>query len=271
MQRSLLICAVIMLAVSCTVPLQADDLQLTLDMRNASRPNAFAGGTWELYARVIDTGVGVDGSTGIAGLRALLDNIDPAGITFNPGINPNGAATVQVLSGDPQGTVEIVYRQDLSQTTLASVGVPPVFAPNRDVLIASGSWPAGLRPVFGNDGSDLSSGDVLGGDGNSAVAADNVFTSVVTLGDLNRSGSISGADIGLFVEQLPGMPFPPSYNPAADINQTGTVSNSDIGGFVGILAGPLTAASTGVPEPDTIGLLLISGLGLLLRRKVRTD
>ncbi len=153
MKRCLTSCLSILALLASTRAVNADNLQLTLDLRQSIRTYSLAGGTWQLFARVVDTGAGPDGGTGIAGVRALLDKINISGITFNPAINPNGIATVQALPGDAEGTVEIIYRQDLTQPTLLGVGVPPAGYPNRDVLIASGSWPPGPRPVFGNDGA----------------------------------------------------------------------------------------------------------------------
>ncbi len=265
--RCLILSAAALLTYSAINQSYADNLQLTLDLRNTNRINAFGGGNWLLFARVVDTGSGVDGSTGLAGVRALLDNISLAGIVFNPAINANGAATAQAIPGDSQGTVEIVYEQDLSQPTLPGVGVPPATTPNRDVLIAGGSWPAGPRPVFGNDGTAFSSGDFLVGAGNFAIAADSVSTSVVTLGDFNNTGTITSFDIGAFVARLPRASTSLPYNPAGDINQTGTISNSDISGFVTILTGPVTAATTAIPEPTSFTLLLGTALALLGRRK----
>ncbi len=97
MKRFLTGCLSILALLASTRAVNADDLQLTLDLRNNNHANGLGGGTWQLFARVVETAVGPDGSTGIVGIRALLDRIDATGITFNPAINSNGAARVQTL------------------------------------------------------------------------------------------------------------------------------------------------------------------------------
>ncbi|TWU28217.1 PEP-CTERM sorting domain-containing protein [Bythopirellula polymerisocia] len=271
MKRSLLLCSVCatLMALLPTANTQADNLQLTLDLNNTSRSNNMSGGSWTLWARVVDTGAGVDGSTGIAGLRALIDNITPTGITFNGAINANGAANTQVLPSDPEGTVEIVYGQDLSLATTAGIGVNS--PATKDTLIASGTWPAGPRPVFGNDNKPtfpvyLSDGGFLAG-GGAATVADSILTTVVTLGDFNSTGTISNADTAGYVAALTGGAG--AYNPAGDFNQSGTVSNSDTGSYVAKLTGPLGASVAAVPEPSSIGLVMFGAMGLLGFRRNR--
>jgi hypothetical protein len=139
---------------------------------------------------------------------------------------------------------------------------------NQERLIASGTWPAGPRPTFGTDGAFSSEGNFLNAAsapfGNSIEASGaNVTTSVVTLGDFNNSGTITTIDIGGFSGQFSGAP----YNPAGDFNQSGTVTTIDIGGFAGIFTGPLVAEINAVPEPSTMGLVLLSAMGLITRRR----
>jgi hypothetical protein len=272
MKRSLLICAAIMMLLQGTAQnVNADTLQVTLDLRNTSRTNALSGGTWQLFARRVDGAGGVVGDNGLAGLRAIINNISATGITFNAannGAGNVGAANAQVLTGT---TVEVVWGQNLAApNVITGLGVSATV--NLDRLIASGTWPAGPRPTFGTDGALSTEGNFLNTNvapfGNSIEASGaNVTTSVVTLGDMNNSGTITSLDISGFVARLPGASPSLPYNPAADINQSGTVSGLDISPFVAILSGPSSASVSAVPEPSTLGLALLTSMGLIARRR----
>jgi hypothetical protein len=271
MKRSLLICAALMMLLQGMAQnVNADGLHLTLDLKNTLRSNALSGGTWQLFARKVEGAGGVNGDNGLAGIRALIDNISATGITFNAannGAGNVGAANAQVISGS---TVEIVWGQDIAgPNVLTGLGVSANV--NLDRLIASGSWPAGPRPVFSVDGALSSEGNFLNTNvapfGNSIeVSGANVTTQVVTLGDMNNSGTVTNSDTNGYIAQLP-IPTAP-YNPAADFNQSGTVTNSDTSLYVATLTGPSTASVSVVPEPTTMSLALLSAMGLLgLRRR----
>ncbi len=270
MNKLLMICCLLLFVVLGSAPGKADDLQLTLDLRNSFIRDPLGGGTWQLFARVIQTDVGASGDFGLSGIRALINNIDIGSITFASNIGQlSGGPYTQTLSN---GTVEIVYGQNLSGSVVTGVGVPPTEAPFRDTLIASGKWPAGPRPTFGSDGTSAGTSvgsflSVAGPPYSGSVLADTTLTSTVTLGDMNNSGTVTSLDISLFVAQLGTAPLLP-YNPAGDINQSGRVTNADIPVFLAILTGPLSATGT-VPEPST---LLLAGLIVvctsLRRRKV---
>jgi hypothetical protein len=255
---------------------QADNIVLTLDLRNTNRASATSGGTWQLFARKQETGTAPNGDNGIAGIRAVINNISIGSVTFASGINAmsdtscNGGQCVQTLSN---GAVEIVYGQDLSAAgVVTGVGVfANVF---QDRLIASGSWPAGAgRPTFGTDAQSFGSeanfllnasapwGNAL------EVSGANIITEVYTLGDLNNSNTVTSLDIGGFVARLPGASPSLPYHAAADINQSGTITGLDISPFVAILSGPTAAAVSVVPEPSTFGLALLASLGLFARRR----
>jgi hypothetical protein len=119
----------------------ADDVQLTLDLRNAISNDPLSGGTWQLFVRKLETGDGSQGDHGLASARAILENIDPASVTFRPSIGQSttGGPYVNSLSN---GTVEILYNQDLNGAVVTKVGVPNTPVP-RDTLIAEGTlrWP----------------------------------------------------------------------------------------------------------------------------------
>lgn len=271
MKRSLLICAALMMLLQGMAQnVKADTLHLTLDLKNTLRANALSGGTWQLFARKVEGAGGVNGDNGLAGIRALIDNISATGITFNAannGAGNVGAANAQVISGS---TVEIVWGQDISAPNVIT-GLGVSANPNLDRLIASGTWPAGPRPTFGVDGALSSEGNFLNAAaapfGNSIeVSGANVTTQVVTLGDMNNSGTVTNSDTNGYIAQLP-IPTAP-YNPAADFNQSGTVTNSDTSLYVATLTGPSTASVAVVPEPTTMSLALLSAMGLLgLRRR----
>lgn len=267
MKRSLLICAAALMMLVNVPQANADTIQLTLDLRNTNRANAASGGTWQLFARVNDNGQAPDGVNGISGIRAILNNVTEAGITFATGINQLGPDTyTNTLSN---GAVEIVYGQDISAAGVVT-GVGIGANANVERLIASGSWPAGPRPTFGTDpGAFGSEGNFLGGaaapfPASLEVSGANITTQVVTLGDFNNSGTITSADTGQYVAVLTGgLPF----NPAGDFNQSGTVTSADTGQYVATLTGPGVAAISAVPEPSSIGLALLASMGLIARRR----
>lgn len=255
----------------------ADDLLLTLDLRNAYRNDPLSGGIWQLFVRRAESGTEPQGDYGVSGVRALIDNISAEGIAFAAGIgqSTSGGPYVSILSN---GSVEIIYQQDLNGTVVGGVGVPVPPVSTRDRLIASGTWPAGPRPVFGMDPEGImSSGEFLGGDSAPyppSVPATSVPTSIVTLGDLNNSGTISNLDTALFVARFPGATPSLPYHPAADLNQNGTISSIDIAPYVALLSGPIApfvfTAIVAVPEPSSFSLLAALGMvGVLSGRKMK--
>jgi hypothetical protein len=282
MKRSLLICAAALMMLVNIPQADADQIRLTLDLNNAVGNNSASGGTWQLFARKVETGTAPNGDSGIAGIRALLNNINVGSVTFASGIGaivppagcgPSGTAPcVQTLSN---GTVEIVYGQNLGGTVVTNVGIGA--NANQDRLIASGTWPAGAaRPSFGNDGDTptpfTSEGNFLvpngaGGWSNSLeVYGADLITSVVTLGDFNGSNTVTAADTAPYRRQLLGTD---PYNPAGDFNQSGTVTAADTGSYRAELleTAPPLAAVGAVPEPSTLGLLAFAAMGLITRRR----
>jgi hypothetical protein len=268
MKRSLLICAAALTMLVNVPDASADKIQLTLDLKNTSRSDAASGGTWQLFARKVEDGAAPNGDNGIAGIRAILNNVTEAGITFATGINQLGGGTyTNTLSNN---AVEVVYGQDISIAGVVT-GVGIGNNANHDRLIASGTWPAGAaRPAFGTDPASLSSeANFLGGasapfPNSLEVSGSNILTSVYTLGDMNNSGTISNADTSLYRRNLTGAD---PYNAAADINQSGSVTNADTSLYRAILSGAGSASISVVPEPSTIGLALLAGMGLIARRR----
>jgi hypothetical protein len=269
MKRSLLICAAALMMLVSIPKADADQIRLTLDLRNTNRANAASGGTWQLFARKVETGSAPEGNSGISGIRAILNGISSTGITFASGINqlPTGGPYIDVLTNN---AVEIVYGQDISTAGVVNnVGIGA--NANQDRLIASGTWPAGAtRPTFGTDPAGAGSeGNFLGGSSapypaSLEVSGANVTTQVVTLGDINGSNTITAADTPQYLAVLGGSV---AYNPAADINQSGSVTAADTAQYLAILGGPSSAAISVVPEPSSIGLAVIASMGLLARRR----
>jgi hypothetical protein len=221
--------------------LQADDVVLTLDLSNTFRDESRSGGTWQLFARRVETGKDPQGDGGISYIRALINNIRSDTITFAPGIGQRttGGPFVNTLKS---GTVEILYRQDTDGTAVTSVGVAK--KPHLDRLIATGSWPAGPRPTFGDDGATpkpaKSQAKFLGAAKApypDSVVAGKTSTAVITLGDLNENGTVTNSDIAPFMARLPGASPSLPYHPAGDINQSGTIAAADRALFNSILTG----------------------------------
>ena len=281
MKRSLLICAaVMMLLQGMAQNVSADGVILTLDLNNATSNDAASGGVWQLYARRTATSTPdtVDGANGIAGIRAILNNIDfddvtETGITMATGIGAQSAGATFANRLTPT-QVELVYGQALDGTTVAGVGVHATAT--RDRLIASGTWAAGAaRPTFGTDPQAIASEANFLRTGAApwctvaapCLAPDTVTTEVYTLADLSGDGRVTSLDTGRYIAVLGGT-LP--YNPAGDlnVNQDGIVNSLDTGRYIGHLGNTLlTATTTAVPEPSTIGLTILASMGLIARRR----
>ncbi len=246
MKRTALLCAVAIVTLLIATSSQADNVVLTLDLRNTVHDDPHSGGSWQLFARRVETGKAPQGDAGICWIRALVNNIRSDTVTFAPDIGQmtTGGRFVNTL---PSGTVEILYRQDIAGTVVKGVGVAK--KPHRDRLIASGSWPTGPRPNFGDDrpvfGQESATPTPAKSDAKflgtakatfpDTIAAGKTVTEVVTLGDLNENGTATNIDIGLFVARLPGAAPSLPYHPAGDIDQSGTITDKDRELLSGIL------------------------------------
>ena len=256
------ICAVA-LATLCFSQANADDLKIELDLSG--------GDTWELYAEVVDTGSGADGSLGLASIRALIDGIDfgtdgdAVTIAGDIGaINPvNGGPPVLDLGG---GLIEVLYGQDISSTGAITGGV----GNGGRKLIANGTY-SGADPSFGMDGSLESEGLFLTSTtpgGGEAIDPDNIMRAVnvdpgVLKGDVSLNGSVGFEDIQPFVDILDAGGF----QAEADISMNGSVGFEDIQPFIDILNAPVVSAVT-VPEPTTALLFATAVLVLGNRRRM---
>jgi hypothetical protein len=242
------------------VSVQADNVQLTLDLTNNDHLDPLSGGSWQLFARKVETGTGAQGDFGIAAIRAILRDINVGSVVFASDINQlSGGPFTSVL---PNGAIEVFYGQNIAGTGVVT-GVGVSDNPNLDRLIASGTWPAGPRPVFDVDGTPpsalFSDSNFLGNPTppfSAAVAADATLTTVVTVGDLDGSSTVTAADVAQFRTQF----LPPTgpYNPAADIDQSGTITLADY---------QLLQDVAGVPEPASLLLAGVAVIGLAVRRR----
>ncbi len=267
LKRSSIISAAAIMTLLSMAQVKADDVLLTLDLRNEEPHNALSGGCWWLYARKLETGTSPQGDHGISGIRAILANVDVNSICFADDINQMaGGPYTNTLAN---GTIEIVYGQNLGAPGVVT-GVGVSANPNQDRLIASGSWLPGPRPVFSLDpqgfGSETS---FLGGPSApfpASIAATNNLTEVVTLGDLDNTGTVELLDVVTYFNVLSGS-LP--YNPAADIDQSGDVTNADTSLILDIADGPPYQVPCGcsIPEPTSLMLVSLGMLGLVTRRR----
>ncbi len=264
MKRSiaLMLCALALSAFSASGA-RADDIEIELE---------FNGGDWSLYAEVVDTGSGVDGSLGLASIRALINGINFGtggdGVTIASGIgaiNPvNGGPPVLNKGG---GLIEIIYGQDISSTgsIVGGVGVG-----GRD-LIASGTY-LGSDPTFGSDGSLTSQGLFLTsttpGGGNAVDPDNNVLVLSGNPADLNNDGFVDGLDLGILLGNFE-MNAAPS---GGELNGTDPVDGLDLGILLGAWNPPALSAlsAASVPEPTSLALFAVAGTALLATRRTRS-
>ena len=83
---------------------------------------------------------------------------------------------------------------------------------------------------------------------------------IALLGDCNRDGLINALDINPFINQI----VYGTYLPEADGNADGVIDALDISSFVAALIRQPSAAAV-VPEPATLGLLILSAAAVLKR------
>jgi len=137
---------------------------------------------WSVWAQIIDTPDGADGSFGLSAVRILLDGVNPD-VTIAPGlgaidpIDPDGSPRPAVIVTEG-GTLDILYGQDLSESNGRTV-VPGVGTQGM-TLIASGTrkLPLSEFASWGDDVAGLTSTALfLSGDSSpygSAIDADEV-------------------------------------------------------------------------------------------------
>jgi hypothetical protein len=251
----------------------ADELELDLK---------FIDHNWWLYAEVIPTVGGVDGSNGISEVRALINNIDFGtdgdAVTFASGIG----ATDPVMTSEglrapvlqtTGGTLDILYSQDTSDGLSVVGGI----GTSDRTLIASGTFASDLTfPTWGDDDLGATSHGLFldtaaPGPFGDALEPDetNLEESAVLLGDVNRDGVFDSLDIKPFVNLIAGGGYQPEGDLAPRGNPDGIVDALDIYPFIVIenIETPLTAALNTVPEPSSLAIALFGLLGIGGRRR----
>jgi MYXO-CTERM domain-containing protein len=281
---------------------QAQNVQLSLNLRYTDPADPTEGGTWFLVAKTDDT-------DGIAAISAYISNITAgiAGSSYGPGTGAGSAsypattaATIGAIlnGGNPfKGTISgaenIVYGQDTANGPIvADVGqgagmpgntpVDPLRNPawNNAAIIASGTF-AGSRPAFVTAGANVTDANTLAGTTLNVGAQDAATTTTVrgdsmTLetagtgllgGDANRDGIVTGAD---FSALAAAFGTGTTWN-QGDFNDSGSVTGADfsiLAASFGLDSNPGPAIAS-VPEPAAAGLALFGLAGLSARRRRR--
>ncbi len=278
MKRSLIFCAIALVAVAANSALAAVNVQLNLRYDNPA--DEAAGGTWDLL-------VLSDGG-GIAGVSVLVDNVTGAAAAGTTGY---GVFETQIV-----GTVaEIVAGHDdaglaggasdigLGVGTTGAVA-DDLFAGNsptwdNSALIASGAFGA-TRPSFLATSGSLAAGanELSGGAavattmGTMSVRGDGVATDGLLGGDRDRNGSVS---LGLDIVPMLGNLGNPGGWDDGDFDGSGDVSLGldivPILGNLGLSATPpaVSAAVSSVPEPTSLvlaGSIALAVVGMRRRR-----
>jgi hypothetical protein len=274
MKRSLLLSlfAVAIVAMTFGQALATVDLQLNLRYTNPADQSM--GGGWDLLAQTSD----VDG---IAGVVAVINNINLAGITSN-----NTTLTWGVFESQSIGAaVEIVLGDDMTSLA-AGIGTPTGLgnvavddlgnaAWNNSALLASGTFGA-TRPSFkltGGAGESITAANeiqtgaaVAATIGVTSVRGDGVATDLLLPGDADRNRVVNTTDLTLILNNFFGSVS--GWDNGDVAGNDGIVNTADLtdvlNNFFGTSPAPPLAA---VPEPASIALFASAlALGLFRRR-----
>ncbi len=272
MKRSLSFCAIALVAVMAHSATAQFNVQLNLRYNDPADESA--GGTWDLL-------VGTEGSVGLAGITALLDNVNNDASA--------GSAGYGVFESQQVGSVvEIVTGSDLTAPAGDEllVGLPGHSAAVADDLFPGNSpaiWENNTLLASGTFGADrpallATSGDLAAGanefDGTDAVAStvanwnvrgDSVATDGLRPGDANRDGTVNASDLGILSNPANWLNVNAGWD-EGNFNSTGGTNASDLG----ILSNPANWLSSttppavgavSAPEPTT-AVMLVSMLTL---------
>jgi hypothetical protein len=275
---------------------QAQNVQLSLNLRYTDPNTPATGGTWYLVAKT-------DDADGIAAISAYLSNVSATGIAYGAN-GTNGYPTVDAAAlgailngGNPFagqfGTVvNVVYGQNIAAGPIVAdvgqgAGTPGNVATdpfrntawNNAAVIANGTF-AGTRPAFAPSGANVTDSNTLAGTTLGTAAQDAATTMVVRgdsvsvdglkPGDANRDNVVNLSDFSILsanFNQAGATWDQGNFNSAAGTN---LADFSILSANFGMSRTPPTVGASGaVPEPTGVALLGMALLGLASRAKRR--
>jgi len=275
---------------------QAQNVQLSLNLRYTDPADPTEGGSWYLMAKT-------DATFGLAGVSVNLSGVNAAGVALgNPTANPQYATMASTVTGsiangsNPYngvigGNHNVVWGFDVGTSVIANIGkggasagniaVDPLknAAWNNAALLVSGTFGA-VRPAIVS-----AQANVLGAAtaGTAAVAAtvatpvvrgDSVIsfglnspaTAGLNRGDFNRDFAVNGLDLAVLAANFNGS----GKNwDTGDSDDTGTVNGLDLANLAAKFNQSSPAPISAVPEPASMLLagLAIGGVALARRRR----
>ncbi|MBX3426871.1 MAG: PEP-CTERM sorting domain-containing protein [Pirellulales bacterium] len=274
------------LAAMASPALAAVNVQLNL--RYTDPANATGGGTWQLLVKstagegVAGIKVNINGALGVTGVDLPAAQITSTSAAWN---NTDDVFRYQLIAA---GVTEVVAGSDLAPVPSAgqltvgnggngNVAVDDLFtngstasAWNNSSLIASGSW-TGARPSIAVTELNVFSGTtpIAGTLGTVVTRGDSVGVDGLKPGDANRDGRVNLSDFAILSANY--------NNPAASKTWDQGDFNSSVGGvnevnlsdfailsanYLQASPSPAASAAVGaVPEPASVGLVLVGLLG----------